>query len=92
MSHYNMKSKKTPREKMIKGRNIHRFNPREYYIHTFINHQPLDTCPECGSEIKYSSEDEDETYCTRCGLVTSGSYPYVAGIKIDFPHGIRLKK
>lgn len=91
MSHYNMKSKKTPRE-MNNQTYIHRFRPREYYINTFINHQPLDTCPECGSEIKYSSEDEDETYCTKCGLVTSGSYPYVAGQKIDFPYGIRLKK
>ena len=31
--------------------------------------------------------DDDETYCTHCGLVTSTSIEYVAGIKINLPYG-----
>ena len=46
--------------------------------------------PRNGGEVEYSSEDEDEAYCTRCGLVTSASIRYVAGKKIDLPYGIRL--
>ena len=46
-------------------------------------------CPECGGELE-SSEDEDESYCTSCGLVTSASTQYVAGQKIDLPYGLRL--
>ena len=65
-------------------------NPRKHYINTFLNHQSLKHCPECGAEIQYSSEDEDEAYCTKCGLVTSASIRYVAGKKIDLPYGIRL--
>lgn len=65
-------------------------NLRKHYINTFINHQSLKHCPECGAEIQYSSEDEDEAYCTKCGLITSASIRYVAGKKIDLPYGIRL--
>lgn len=65
-------------------------DPRRYYINSFLNHESLQFCPECGGEIKYSSEDEDEAICTHCGLITSASISYVAGIKIDLPYGIRL--
>ena len=88
-SHYNMKRNKL-KEKMMQEQNKKWLNPRKYYINSFLNHTSLKYCPECGAEIKYSSEDEDEAYCTHCGLVTSASITYVAGIKIDLPYGIRL--
>ena len=88
MSHYTMKRKNI--EKMIKEQNKKWLNPRKYYLNSFLNHESLRYCPECGGEVEYSSEDEDEAYCTRCGLVTSASIRYVAGNKIDLPYGIRL--
>ena len=91
MSHYIMKRKKL-QEKMIKEQNKKWLNPRKYYLNSFLNHESLKYCPECGGEVEYSSEDEDEAYCTECGLITSGSYPYVAGVHIDFPYGTRLSK
>ena len=85
-----MKRKKTSTKKMLREQEKKWLDPRDYYINSFLNHESLKYCPECGGEVEYSSEDEDEAYCTECGLVTSGSYPYVAGIRINFPHGIRL--
>ena len=64
-------------------------NPRLFYLKTFVIPQPT-TCPECGNPLT-TNEDEDETICTHCGLVTSASIGYVAGIPIDLPYGIRLK-
>ena len=58
------------------------------YIKQCINHQPLNICPECGNPIDYT-EDEDEYYCTVCGLVTQSSTEYVAGQKIVLPFGRR---
>ena len=87
-SHYNMRKKKI--EKMIKENNKKWLNPRRYYINSFLNHESLKYCPECGAEVEYSSEDEDEAYCTHCGLITSASSQYVAGQKIYLPYGIRL--
>jgi len=87
-SHYNIRKKKI--EKMKKEATKKWLNPRKYYINSFINHQSLNKCPECGAPIKYSSEDEDEAYCTTCGLVTSASIQYVAGRKIHLPYGLRL--
>ena len=88
MSHYTMKKNKL--EKMKKEQEKKWLNPRKYYINSFLNHESLRYCPECGAEVEYSSEDEDEAYCTHCGLVTSSSIQYVAGKKIDLPYGIRL--
>ena len=82
--------RKKRREKMIKENEKKWLNPRRYYINSFLNHESLRYCPECGGEIEYSSEDEDEASCTGCGLVTSASISYVAGQKIDLPYGIRL--
>ena len=87
--HYNMKRKKL-KEKMIKKQNEKWENPRKYFINSFLNHESLKHCPECGGEIEYSSEDEDEAICTECGLITSASSRYVAGVMIDLPYGIRL--
>ena len=88
-SHYNMRKEKL--EKMTKEAEEKWLNPRTYYVNSFLNHESLKYCPECGAEIKYSSEDEDEAYCTHCGLVTSASNQYVAGFKIDLPYGVRLQ-
>ena len=88
-SHYNIRKKKL--EKMKKEADKKWENPRKYYINSFLNHTSLKYCPECGGIIEYSSEDEDEAYCTDCGLVTSASNCYVAGFKIDLPYGIRLQ-
>ena len=87
-SHYNMRKKH--KQKMLREQETKGLDPRGYYINSFLNHDSLKYCPECGGEVEYSSEDEDEAYCTECGLVTSGSYPYVAGFRINFPYGIRL--
>ena len=54
--------RKKRREKMIKENEKKWLNPRRYYINSFLNHQSLKNCPECGAEIEYSSEDEDEAY------------------------------
>ena len=84
-----MKRKKL-QQKLLREQEKKWLDPRGYYINSFLNHESLKYCPECGGEVEYSSEDEDEAYCTECGLVTSGSYPYVAGFRINFPYGIRL--
>ena len=60
-------------------------NPRLFYLKKFV--KPLPTsCPECGAELS-TTIDDDETICTNCGLVTSGSIEYVSLTKIDFPYG-----
>lgn len=82
--------RKKLQQKMLREQETKGLDPRGYYINSFLNHDSLKYCPECGGEVEYSSEDEDEAYCTECGLVTSGSYPYVAGFRINFPYGIRL--
>ena len=83
--------KKKKQEKMIQEQNKKWLHPRTHYIDTFLNHESLKYCPECNGEIEYSStDDEDEAYCTKCGLVTSASIRYVAGQKIDLPYGLRL--
>lgn len=86
-SHYNIREKR--KEKMIKEAEQKWINPREYFINSFLNHTPLNTCPECGHDITYSTEDEDEAYCTKCGLVVMASIEYVAGIHINLPYGRR---
>lgn len=55
------------------------------YLETFVKPQPS-YCPECGAPIT-TMEDEDETICTYCGLITSASIEYVAGNKINLPYG-----
>lgn len=64
-------------------------DPRLFFLKSFVKPRPS-TCPECGAELT-TTEDEDEAYCTDCGLVTSASNCYVAGFKIDLPYGIRLQ-
>ena len=58
---------------------------RLQYLKTFIKPLP-NYCPECQGPLS-STIDEDETICTNCGLVTSGSIEYVSLTKIDYPYG-----
>ena len=46
------------------------------------------SCPECGHELTYT--EDCEIYCNHCGLVVADSIEYVAGIKINYPFGLRL--
>ena len=55
------------------------------YLETFVKPQPAH-CPECDGELT-TSEDEDETICTDCGLITSMSIEYVGLRKLDLPYG-----
>lgn len=58
---------------------------RLLYLKKFV--KPLPTsCPECGCDLT-TTEDEDETICTGCGLITSMSIEYVSLRKIDLPYG-----
>ena len=50
-------------------------------------HMPS-SCPECEHELVYG--EDCEVYCSHCGLVVCDSYSYVAGIKINYPFGLRL--
>ena len=86
-SHYNMRIKVDETFDL----NEYARSLRRIYINKCLNHKPLNRCPECGGEIEYSTEDEDEAYCLSCGLVTSASSCYTAGIRIDLPYGIRLQ-
>lgn len=89
-SHYNMKTVMKVKVDETFDLNEYAKSLRRIYINKCLNHQPLNRCPECGGEIEYSSEDEDEAICTECGLITSASISYVAGVKIDLPYGLRL--
>lgn len=58
---------------------------RKAYLDSFV--KPLPTyCPECGEQLT-TTEDEDETICTKCGLITSASIEYVGVKKIVLPYG-----
>ena len=50
-------------------------------IHAKTEHN----CPECQHEL--DTTDEIETYCPHCGLITSATYEYCAGIRIHLPYG-----
>lgn len=68
---------------IVRGNEMQWRNPRLFYLRTITKALPT-TCPECDHEL---TTDDDETYCTHCGLVTSTSIEYVAGIKINLPYG-----
>ena len=76
---------------MIQEANKKWLHPRQYFLDSFLNHKPLNKCPECGHQIEYTDEDETEAYCTHCGLIVASSIQYVAGQKIDLPYGLRLR-
>ena len=38
-------------------------------------------CPECENKGDFERDDNEEIYCTHCGLVIKSPYPYSAGIK-----------
>ena len=56
------------------------------FIESIQSHIPS-YCPDCGEPLTI---DDEEIYCPSCGLVTQGSYPYVAGLYFPFRHGLRL--
>lgn len=58
---------------------------REKYLNSFVKPLP-GWCPECHAALT-TTEDEDETICTGCGLITSMSIEYVGVRKIDLPYG-----
>ena len=60
---------------------------RLLYIIRLQAHTPS-SCPECGHELTYT--EDTEIYCNHCGLVCADSIEYVAGIKINYPFGLRL--
>ena len=56
-----------------------------FYIQSL--QKPLsDYCPDCHGQLIHDIK-LSETYCSRCGLVVSGAYDYVAGVHILFPYG-----
>ena len=85
---YNMKEGMTPIkdnvDKWLEPED-HRKQLRLTYIKSFNKPQP-NKCPECGSQLS-TTIDESETICTQCGLITSASIEYVAGIRIHLPYG-----
>lgn len=38
-------------------------------------------CPECGVKGDYEYDDNEEVFCSHCGLVIQSPYPYSAGMK-----------
>ena len=94
MSHNNIERSKLPSQKQnLSDEEPDKWlEPEDYKKHmrlVYINsfRKPVYyTCPECDGELE-ESLDEDETLCKQCGLVTSASIEYVAGIKIILPHG-----
>lgn len=38
-------------------------------------------CPECEVKGEFEQDDNEEVYCTHCGLVIESPYPYCAGIR-----------
>ena len=56
-----------------------------FYIQSL--QKPLsDYCPDCHGQLIHDIK-VSETYCSKCGLVVSGAYDYVAGVHILFPYG-----
>jgi type IV secretory pathway VirD2 relaxase len=55
------------------------------FLKTFVKPNS-NVCPECYGVLS-TTIDEDETLCEDCGLIVSMSIEYVAGQKIDLPHG-----
>ena len=56
------------------------------YVLSFMNTEPIYSCPECRSSLE---SDDAEVFCSRCGLVVTASIQYVAGEKIFLPYGVK---
>ena len=72
-------------DEFLKTREEKQKEARLAFLETFIKPLP-NWCPECHSQLT-TTEDEDETICTKCGLITSMSIEYVGITKIDLPYG-----
>lgn len=49
-------------------------------------------CPDCGVIGDFDSDDNEEVFCTHCGLVIKSPYPYSAGFKFKTLTFILLDK
>ena len=48
-------------------------------------------CPQCETIGKYTTDNQENTYCTKCGLIIETQYPYVAGHKIKTLTDIQIE-
>ena len=60
---------------------------RILYIKKFSKSIPY-VCPECNHEL---TNDNEQLYCTHCGLVCMDSSYYTAGIKHNLPFGLKIR-
>ena len=49
-------------------------------------------CPQCNNIGEYTTDNQENTYCTKCGLIIQTQYPYVAGNKIKTLTDIQIEK
>ena len=48
-------------------------------------------CPQCEQIGQYETDNQENTYCTKCGLIIETHYPYVAGNKIKTLTDIQIE-
>ena len=49
-------------------------------------------CPECGVKSEFEVDNNEEVYCTHCGLVIQSPFPYSAGIRYNILIDILIQK
>ena len=49
-------------------------------------------CPECRVRGEFGVDDNEEVYCTHCGLVIQCPFPYSAGIRFKTLTEILIQK
>lgn len=67
---------------------LYKYIQRLDYIRSFQTTEPLTRCPSCKSKI--TQDEWGEEYCPKCGEVTRGTYPYVAGFHFKFKYGLKI--
>lgn len=75
-------------ELLKEDRELYNYIHRLDYIRSFRSTEPLHRCPSCKSDI--TQDEWGEEYCPKCGEVTRGTYPYVAGLPFKFKYGLKL--
>lgn len=48
-------------------------------------------CPQCETIGKYTTDNQENTYCTKCGLIIETHYKYTGGIKIKTLTDIQIE-